>query len=222
MMIKCERRLLPNEFTVAVSGGRDSMAALDFLRRGPYQIRVAVFDHGTGFHDFAFPVVERYCREHSLPVLVGGPAALDIDTRTSPEELWRQQRYQWLDSLNTCLVLAHQLDDQVETWLWSSCHGQSKLIPAVRANTNKTSSYYVRPFLLTPRSGFTDWCEKYGVDYVDDPANCDLAYSRSRVRRQLIPAALTVNPGLYTMIGKKTAQQYQKAVDTLADLVHNN
>ena len=38
---------IPNQVTVACSGGPDSMAIIDFLRKGRKGVTVAHFDHGT-------------------------------------------------------------------------------------------------------------------------------------------------------------------------------
>ncbi len=38
---------IPQRVCVAVSGGSDSMAALDFVVRGGREVRVLHFDHGT-------------------------------------------------------------------------------------------------------------------------------------------------------------------------------
>jgi tRNA(Ile)-lysidine synthase TilS/MesJ len=167
-----------------------------------------MFDHGTGFHSTALPVVEAYCQQWNIKLHHGGPAA-GLDTAgLSPEQAWRQQRYQWLDQFDATVVLAHHLDDVAETWVWSCLHGTPKLIPILRHSAGAAATY-VRPFLETRRRGFTDWCTKHSVAYVDDRSNVSDQYVRGRIRNTVMPAALSVNPGLHAMLAKKIATKYQ-------------
>ena len=190
MMIRCERSLLgEGPLTVAVSGGRDSMAALDYLRRSR-PVTAAVFDHGTGLHSQVIGLIEHYCGRWGSPLIVGSAGvSAALNASSSPEDQWRAARYQWLNSLEGTVVLAHHLGDAVETWLWSCVHGTPKHLPWTRGKC-------VRPFLLTDRSGFTNWCTRFAVPWADDPANSDSRYQRVRVREQLAPAAAAVNPGI--------------------------
>lgn len=204
MMIECCRGLLRDDLTVAVSGGCDSMAALDFLRRGSRSIRAAFFDHGDEFDARARAVVDRYCDQHGIELVVGSGVG---DSKLGPEACWRQARYSWLDSLNSQMVVAHHLDDVAETWIWSAANGTPKLIPAVRRGTGST---YVRPFLTTRRTGFEMWCARWNVDYVDDPANTDWRTVRAKIRRQVMPAMLTINPGLHAMLRRRVKDQYER------------
>ena len=84
----------------------------------------------------------------------------------------------------------------METWLWGSVNGQPKLIPW------ENNGIY-RPFLQTTKSNLVEWCEKNSVKWLDDPSNMDVKYTRNKVRKVLVPAALQLNPGLYKVVKKK-------------------
>jgi tRNA(Ile)-lysidine synthase len=94
------------------------------------------------------------------------------------------------------VVTAHHLDDAVETWVFTSLHGESRLIPYSRGNV-------IRPFLLTPKSELVSWCERRGLAWSEDPSNTDTAYMRNLIRHKILPEALKVNPGLRTVVRKK-------------------
>jgi tRNA(Ile)-lysidine synthase len=194
MLITARTKNLPQELIVAVSGGADSMAALDYLKKGR-KVTAAVFDHGTGMHDQALPIVLAYCNKYGIPVLQGKISST-APPKVSPEEHWRNERYAWLRSLGPCVVTGHHLDDVVETWLWGSVNGQPKLIPW------ENNGIY-RPFLQTTKSNLVEWCEKNSVKWLDDPSNMDVKYTRNKVRKVLVPAALQLNPGLYKVVKKK-------------------
>ena len=187
---------LPRSLYVACSGGVDSMAAVDFLRRR-HQVQVAFFHHGTVTSDQGWQVVRAYCAQHGLELKIGHiTQARPVDT--SPEEHWRNQRYDFLDSLpgRDPVVIAHHLDDAVETWIWGSCHGQPRVMDYQRGRC-------VRPFLPTPKSELEAWAQRHGVIWSEDTTNLDRRYSRNQIRHGVMPEILRVNPGIAAMIRRK-------------------
>lgn len=185
---------LPRQLTIAFSGGVDSVAVADFLRK-KHDVTCAFFHHGTENSERAFEFVSKFCSQYDLPLLVGflrgtKPKELSI------EEFWRNKRYEFLcrEGMGP-VVTAHHLDDCVETYLWSCMHGTPKVIPLVRENV-------IRPFLTTPKSEFVSWCERKGLEWCEDYSNQDEAYTRNYIRKNLVPHALKVNPGLHTVVKK--------------------
>ncbi len=61
---------IPRRVAVAVSGGIDSMAALDFLRRA-HDVVVLHYNHGTPYAPKAEALVRGYCIEHKLTIVIG-------------------------------------------------------------------------------------------------------------------------------------------------------
>jgi tRNA(Ile)-lysidine synthase len=114
----------------------------------------------------------------------------------STEEHWRDERIMFLEGLEGAIITGHNLDDVVEWYLFSTLHGQSKLIPYQRNNI-------IRPFLSTSKKELESWCDRHGVPYMNDPSNKDEKYMRSIIRHKILPEALRVNPGLATVIKKK-------------------
>jgi len=185
---------LPKQLTVAFSGGVDSVAVVDFLRK-KHDVTCAFFHHGTENSERAFEFVSKFSSKYDLPLLVGflrGDKPKDL----SQEEFWRQERYNFLsrDGMGP-VVTAHHLDDCVETYLWSCMHGTPKVIPSTRNNV-------IRPFLTTPKSEFVGWCQRKDLEWCEDSSNQDEKYTRNYVRKHLVPHALKVNPGLHTVVRK--------------------
>ena len=192
---------LPEQITIAVSGGMDSMAILDFLSRTK-DVAVLHFNHGTIHSKSAEHVVKNYCKEKDIPMLVGRLEE-EPPPGVSLEEFWRDQRYDFFDSISETpfyssrpIITCHHLDDLVETWLFTSLHGNPTLIPSQRGR-------YLRPFLITRKAVFEDWCDRKNVLYVDDPSNMDYSYMRNYIRHEIVPRALRVNPGLPKVLRKK-------------------
>lgn len=192
---------MPNNFNIAVSGGADSMCALDFFRRGGKNLTVLHLNHGTEHADDAQKLVEDYCFRHGIRIVIGKITG-QREKSQSREEFWRVQRYKFF--MNACngkpVVICHHLDDVIETWLFSSLHGNPMLIPESR-------SVYLRPFLETRASAMRSWCERKDVPFIDDPSNEDTTFMRNYIRHVLMPNALHVNPGLSKVIRKKLIKQ---------------
>ena len=187
---------LPRSLYVACSGGVDSMAALDFLLRR-HVVTVAFFHHGTVTSQQGWQVVRDYCDQHGVDLVVGHITQAR-PTGTSPEEHWRNQRYHFFDNLpgTEPVVIAHHLDDAVETWIWGSCHGQPRIMNYQRGRC-------VRPFLPTSKSELMAWAQRHAVPWSEDATNQDRRYSRNQIRHGVMPEVLRVNPGIAAMIRKK-------------------
>jgi tRNA(Ile)-lysidine synthase len=93
-------------------------------------------------------------------------------------------------------VTGHHLGDAIETWIFTSLHGESKLIPYSRGNV-------IRPFLITPKEEIRDWASRRGLSWIEDESNSDPKYMRNLIRMAIVPEALKVNPGLGKVIRKK-------------------
>lgn len=207
---------------VAVSGGIDSMFALEFLRNGGRKILALHFDHQTEYGAAARSFVEDYCKRKRIPLVIG-TLNRDMEKGESKEAYWREQRYSFFSSWETTgivvgdqfdsevfrgckIVTCHHLDDVVETWLFTSLNGFGRLIPHSRDN-------FIRPFLLAEKKKIKAFSKRLQVEWLDDPSNKDTSYNRNFIRHVLMPNALTVNPGLRTTIRKKIIQHYENNVD---------
>lgn len=192
---------LPRRVTVAVSGGVDSMVLLDFLSRN-HEIQAAFFNHGTENSQRAHEFLVGELNIRGIPLVIGH-LANERTADQSPEEFWREERYRYLDSLPAeTIVTAHTLDDAVETWIWSSLHGTSRLLPYRRNRV-------VRPLLLTRKQCLLDWAHRKGVKWVEDTSNQDMRYTRNYIRRELMPHARRVNPGIHTMIRRRLEERFE-------------
>ena len=192
-MIKVELAI-PRQVTVAFSGGVDSVAVADFLRRN-HSITLLFVHHNTDTSDKALLVVQYYADKWKVPLLVRKICAIK-DKDQSQEEFWRNERYKVFHSVDGPVITCHHLDDCVETWVWSSMHGCGKLIPASNRNV-------IRPFLTTRKQQFIDWCERRNLYWSEDASNTDTRYMRNYIRHKVMPHIIKINPGIYKTIRKK-------------------
>jgi len=186
---------IPNKVVVAFSGGVDSVAVADFLIRGRKHVELAFFDHGTITSEIALGFAKEFAKQRRLKLHIG-----KLEREKSPdeswEEYWRNERQRFFASFKLSVVTAHHLDDAIETWIFNSLHGEPRLMPYKTGNV-------LHPFLITPKSEFVSWCERKDLPWVDDQTNYDTRFMRNRIRHNIVPEAMMVNPGLHKVIKKK-------------------
>ncbi len=188
---------IPPKVALACSGGHDSMAALSFLLRGRRDVQLLHYNHGTEGSDEAEDLVRSTAAKFDLDLRVGRP-----DKPIEPTEAsWRTARYSFFKTAARPIVMAHHLNDAVEWWIFSSLRGKPKLIPVSRQLDNNV---ILRPFLLFTKD---ELAKHRSIDSYNDASNLDTKFARNRIRHNLVPEALKVNPGLF-----KTISNLYKAV----------
>lgn len=190
---------IPRTVYVAFSGGVDSVAVVDFLRRN-HTVVLAHINHGNEISSAEQAFVEQFADKHQFPLLLKqGKAEKPADE--SWEEHWRNERYQFLHSINGTVITCHHLDDCVETWLWNMCNGRDQTIAYRNVNV-------IRPFRTTRKFEFVDWCQRKQLAWYEDPTNANPQFAvRNYIRHVMVPAAMKVNPGIHTTIRNKLIQE---------------
>ena len=196
---------IPRKVFLACSGGPDSMAVLDFLISGRKDVNVAHFNHGTEHGKDANMFLEEYCKNRNIPIQVGNISKKEKPKDQSWEEWWRNSRYEFFNSLEGTapVITCHHLNDIAEWWIFTSLNGLPRLIPYKNGRV-------FRPFLGTKSAAFRTWCDRKDVPYVVDPSNTSLKFARSRIRNQIMPEALKINPGLLKVLKKKVENSFNE------------
>ena len=209
----------PRRLLVGLSGGPDSSALLLALAAGAeregWSIVAAHIDHGIApaavrreFAASARAVAERA----GVPVLtrhVDAPAAA-ARCGDGIEAAARRLRYDALLALAAdafdgrgadAVVVGHTMDDQAESVLLHLIRGSGSdglagmpatgTVPRPGARTP-----LLRPLLEIRRAQTLALCAAAGVVPSRDPANDDPAYTRVRLRRDVLPALQSINPAI--------------------------
>ena len=206
---------------VAVSGGADSVALVRALAEAAPEIglvlSVAHVHHGIRGSEadadahFVADLAERLGLAFQLH-RVDTPAAAREQKQTL-EEAARALRYAWFRSLlfegaADAVATAHTLDDQAETVLhrllrgaWTE--GLSGIHPVIdceslpqRASSSGAPQRGVilRPFLAVRRVEIEAWLRAIGQPWREDATNADPAFTRNRIRHELLPQLAEFNP----------------------------
>ena len=182
---------------VAVSGGRDSMALLNFLnelsKEKNFECIAITVDHGlreTSANDVKF--VSNYCNKNNIKVYTYKVDAqkLSAERGLSIEAAARECRYRVFKALISKKVvnkiaLGHHLQDQAETILLNILRGSG--ITGASGMDYIRDDVYIRPLLRTDRSEIMAYINSNDIPYVDDETNSDSDYNRNYLRNMIMP-----------------------------------
>ncbi|MBO0831660.1 MAG: tRNA lysidine(34) synthetase TilS, partial [Actinobacteria bacterium] len=146
----------------------------------------------------------------SIPVSV--PTRSGATGYPGPEGAARRARYAALDQAAdttgaAAVLLGHTLDDQAETVLLGLARGSgARSLAGMAARSGR----YLRPLLAIRREQTIAACGALGLTPWDDPHNGDPAFTRARVRQQLMPA-LTQALGAGAVTGLATTAELLRA-----------
>ena len=205
---------------IALSGGPDSLAlAAAAAFEGPkagWRVGAVIVDHGL--QDGSDAVAARasdQARQMGLdPVTV---VRVEVGTDGGPEAAARSARYAVLDRQTTAsgaafVLLGHTLDDQAETVLLGLGRGSGAAsLQGMAAATGR----YRRPLLGIRRATTQQACADAGLEPWTDPHNTDPAYTRSRVRSEVLPVLeRELGPGVAEALAR-TAEQLREDAEAL-------
>ena len=204
-----EQQLHPGlRLGVAVSGGADSVALLLALlaRREALGLVLSVVHVHHGLrgveadHDRDF--VQSLAAAHGLPLhfrQVDVPSRVQQNNETV-EEAARHLRYAFFHDLLEdrqldAVATAHTFDDQAETVLQKLLRGAwTEGLGGISPVVKHGHGSILRPLLNTTRVEVDAFLKAIGQPWCEDSTNQDTAYTRNRVRHELLPVLREYNP----------------------------
>lgn len=187
---------------IGVSGGRDSVALLHWLKSQGYsRLIVCHLDHQLreeSAEDARF--TEECARARGFECVSHAVSLKELarSRKQSLETAAREVRYEFFARVAAArgcsrLFLAHHADDQVETFLLQLMRGAGAgglggmaLIDA-RAVGDVTLQV-ARPFLGVWRSEIDGYIREHALTFREDATNAELDFTRNRIRHLAIPA----------------------------------
>lgn len=204
---------------MAVSGGADSTAllrvlhALNALPREALGVGLSAIHVHHGIRGEAADrdqgAVEQLCGGLGVPLRIvavdtPGHAAMSHETL---EEAARTLRYAVFREAIAAgeadaVATAHTADDQAETVLMKLLRGAwteglAGIYPVVEIKAaNGRAGRILRPLLGTDRASIVAYLQGLGQSWMEDETNADLAFTRNRVRHELMPRLRAFNPSI--------------------------
>lgn len=191
-------------FWVAVSGGPDSMALIDVMRRMQHvhgsALTVIHVHHHTGeWAEEGFRLVREYCREYGLELRTKD---FHADHQENFEYEASRFRHTWMKTLcrqGGFALTGHHLTDQAETFLMALVRGIGSASPTAM---EPEGTYLLRPFLHFERKLILDHLERTGLSYVTDPTNDDSEGFRTALRQEVFPVLNRYHHGAEKRVGR--------------------
>ena len=183
---------------VALSGGADSVALLRALQALAYPVRAFHLNHclrgAESDRDEAF--CRALCAGLGVPLTV---ERIDVAAARAAgegiEAAARRIRYARLTAAaqGAKIATAHTADDNLETMLFHLVRGTG---PKGLAGIPPVRGQVIRPLLGVTRAAVEAYLHALGQDYVTDSTNADDAYTRNRIRHEVVPVLRQINPAV--------------------------
>lgn len=214
---------------VMVSGGRDSVALLhllyDNLTKDLHVFHLNHLLRETAQMDEDF--VSKIANNIDLPVTTLKYNVKDFADRRklSVQDAARKVRYRL--AFETAekfgiskIAFGHQLDDNVETFLYRLIKGSG--LSGLRSIPVKRDTI-VRPLLNITRAEITAYLKEKQIDFIDDPSNIKPVYARNKIRLEIIPKIAEINPSFNQVIQSTIdiIEQDDSLIDLQAKVVFN-
>ncbi len=193
---------------VGVSGGADSVALLRTLQEVAPEIglvlMVAHVEHGIrgaeseGDAEFVCELAERLGVAFAVH-RVNTPAVAR-ERKLSLEEAARELRYGWFRALlaegkTDAVATAHTLDDQAETVVHRLVRGAwTEGLGGIHPVVACAGGVILRPFLEVRRAEIEAWLREMGQAWREDATNADTAFTRNRIRHEVLLQLAGLNP----------------------------
>lgn len=179
-------------FTIALSGGADSVALLHAIssQYPKDKLKAIYINHQLqAVSDEWADFCQSLCQELAVDFEA---IAVEVDQNAaSIENSARRARYQAFSKVidsGQCLLTGHHQDDQAETLLLQLFRGAGpKGLSAMPYITTFADGYHARPMLSVSKAEVLEYCKQHQLNFVEDPSNLDTQHRRNFVRHRVVP-----------------------------------
>ena len=176
-------------YIIGVSGGPDSMALLDMCKKQGYSLVVAHMNYQK--RDSALrdeEIVRKYCEENGIPCVI---RKQNKTCQGNFQAFAREERYRFYKELldeykAQGVLLAHHLDDHLETYLMQKQRKSLGEWHGIKEKTEIFGCPILRPLLSFTKAQLEMYCKKQGVAFGIDESNLTDDYTRNKIRHEQI------------------------------------
>ena len=206
----------PDRIVVGTSGGADSLTLLLTLRTLGFDVIAAHLDHQIRAESAAdADFVHAFCSRQGIAFTLGAENVPAEARRTgrSIEDIGRRLRYRFLFDVAgreraAAVAVGHHADDRAETVLAQLIRGSGLDGLCAMAEWSCPTEWsasipLIRPLLTLRRAEIEAWLAARKISAVVDRTNSDLAYTRSRIRWELLPSLqASFNPNIVETLNR--------------------
>lgn len=201
-------------YYVALSGGLDSTVLLHLM----HQVQLEYGFELTALHvNHQLQAQSQDWEDHCKRVCDGLDIPIvttQLTLQSSSEVAARDARYQWFSEQikpGSVLLTAHHRQDRAETFLFNLMRGSgSSGLSSLRAVRPFYGSRIVRPLLALSREEVGDYARTNKLDWVEDPSNQQVKYSRNQIRHNVLPVLRDFREDVVTNIARAAANLEQE------------
>ena len=191
-----------SKFVVAYSGGLDSCVLLHAMHHvltisaaayggAPvYALRAIHVNHALSPNAGQWQQLCEQTCAHLGIALHTEQVTLDADA-ANLESRAREERYGVFErqlQADECLLMAHHLDDQAETFLLRSLRGAGpRGLSSMPVQRPLGKGMLFRPLLQVPRAHLKAYAEQQSLAWVEDESNQSLHFDRNFIRHNVLP-----------------------------------
>ena len=225
-IIQSAVRAIPESkhYLIALSGGLDSMALLQFavpylLQTKNPKIQVVHIHHGLSANadDWAKHCLS-VCNDLNLECYVERVSV--VSEGQGIEAAARKMRYQVFEAYlsdNGVLLQGHHQNDQAETVLMRLMRGAGpEGLSGIPQQRDLSKGRLFRPWLGLSRGLLEQEVEKFPIAWVEDESNADLQFDRNFVRHEVLPLLETRWPKVLNSLSR-TAKRSSQACQYLLE-----
>ncbi len=206
------------KYLIAISGGLDSIvisylfyiSGLNFeLAHCNFKLRGKESDDDQNF-------VEKFAKKYNIPLHIK-----ICDAKKNKEKntqiAARNLRYEWFDQLKEknnfdFIVTAHHLNDSIETF-FINLQRSTGLKGLLGIPENQK---HIRPLLDFTRNEIEKFAKENSLDWREDSSNASNKYLRNKIRHQIIPKFIEINPSFEKSM-KQTMDLLSSSNDIIKD-----
>lgn len=202
---------------IAVSGGADSVVALDLIYKLKKLLKIdsiaiahVNYNLRGNFSIEESLYVKNLAEKYKIPFYL---KEVNLANSKAIENNARNIRYSFFEEIckkhnYNKLIVAHNSNDQAETVLIKLIKGTVtgiKGIEVIRdfSFINKDLKI-IRPLLCLSRNEIESYCNEINLEYKTDLSNFENDYTRNRVRNTILPLIFNENPNFLNSIQKMT------------------
>ena len=187
-----KKKITKKKLLIAVSGGVDSIALLDLVYETSKILKlkytVAHIHHGLNVSRYRNKTqifVHSLCEGMCIPFLTNEPQQNKISSETQMRQFRYKYLNQWMEKYKyDYLVLAHTIDDLLETRLIRMIRGTGK---EGLSSMQFLQQNQLRPLIHTTKTDILQYAQMRKLEWIEDPSNQNSTTIRNWIRKKWLP-----------------------------------